>query len=136
VMKNSFWGLTGGWITGISFSILSASAQSRSWIESMYADFPKERDELKGHFPILKDALPQLTALENVETAFALLSFNAFKGYMTMCSLRYFSTNGKELCSLCDNPTGPNKVMCSYWLPTFEDSLAKKARASINAVFR
>jgi hypothetical protein len=110
VLKNKFWGLKGGWDLTIMFTILNTNQASRDWVDDIFPVSEKgdyqhhesskaEREHLKT-FPIATDGKVGLMGVEPLY-GFALMNYNAFKGYLSHCALIAFQTQGQQQCLYC-----------------------------------
>jgi len=131
VLKNDFWGITGGFRVSVFFSIMAASSSSQGWVEDVYRHFPETKNKL-SNFPQMQinlvdktktpwhnlvDSLPGhlLTGLDRLPAyfAFALRGFAQWKGVLAMCTLQAY--HGLGICQYCQM-NSQNKE-CQFHLP-------------------
>lgn len=128
VQKNELWGLTGGWKLTVMFTVLTTNDASTEWVNDIFPGDPNkaERDHLSS-FPVMKDGKLSLMGVEPL-FGFALMNYNAFKGYLTHCAMIHVQTQGKQECKYCAEEAEKEKKCkaekkgtctndCKKWLP-------------------
>lgn len=116
VQKNTLWKIKGDWSVTVLFSILSKNEASDEWVRRVFKGKERELSELH-HFPKLDtESMGMQNALKGIKPfeAFALMNYNAFKGYMTHCAILSFKSQGKAKCKFCEGKFAP---LCKKWLP-------------------
>lgn len=114
VVPNKFWGIKGGWNISILFTILDENHASEQWVKSVFGsgNDPDSKEHLAKLEGFPKKKPDGFTGLDHLD-AFALMNYNAYKGYMTTCALLHFKTKGQQTCKYCQfHPED-----CKEWLP-------------------
>jgi hypothetical protein len=108
VVKNPLWGIQGGWDLSLYFTILDRNPSSDKWKLDVYGDDTASYTALVD-FPVA--ATTGLTI--DPFLAFAMMNYNAYKGYMARCALLWHRSDGKQMCNFCRH----HPLDCRKWLP-------------------
>jgi hypothetical protein len=111
VVENEYWGIKGGWDVTLLFVILSKNDASIQWINDVYGDRPEDKKALH-QFPIVDGGMNNLMGVDAFQ-GFALMNYNAYKGYMAYCALVHFHSGGDQECKYCQE----HREDCHDWLP-------------------
>jgi len=98
VVVNAYWGIMGGYKISLMMSLLNKNDASVQWVHDVYGNHEARKRLI--NFPFPEKAMGQLMGLDDTQ-GFALMNYNAFKGYLSMCTVEYFVSKGKRVCSYC-----------------------------------
>lgn len=101
VVPNKYWEVKGGWTTNVVFSLLAKNHISEMWVHDVWSNDPEEMERLK-HFPVFPNPARQMAGMR-ARDGFALMNYNAYKGYLIACALIFYTSGG--ICEYCQKNT-------------------------------
>jgi len=104
VVQNNLFKIGGAWRVNVHFTILAMNKMSDEWVNDVYADNPLK--ESFARFPIFEAGTFQMAQIWDPKDAFALMQYNALKGYAVACKQRLLDSKGMDVCEFCKQQIG------------------------------